>query len=78
MTLTLYVAHILLGMGALEAMGVLDSTTGLPAVVIAALAFVVAATALAAWWSARYPRGPLEAVMHRVVRQAKVRSDAML
>ena len=68
MTLTLYVAHILLGMGALEAMGVLDSAAGLPAVVLAALAFVVPATALAAWWSARYRRGPLEALMHRVIR----------
>ena len=68
MTLTLYVAHILLGMGALEAMGLLESDATLSTVALAALVFMACATALARWWSAYFPRGPLELLMHRVVR----------
>ena len=66
MTLTLYVAHILLGMGTLEAMGWLDGSAGLGQVLLSALLFLLLATLAAALWSRRFARGPLEAVMRRV------------
>ncbi|MBN4957025.1 DUF1624 domain-containing protein [Stenotrophomonas maltophilia] len=66
MTLTLYVGHILLGMGTLEWLGLLDGSASLPTVLLWALLFLMLATGAAWLWSWRFTRGPLEAVMRRV------------
>ena len=57
MTLSLYVGHILLGMGTLEGLGVLDGSASLPAVLWCALLFLLLATAAAWLWSLRFARG---------------------
>ncbi|NNC09890.1 DUF418 domain-containing protein, partial [Corallococcus exiguus] len=66
MTLTLYVGHILLGMGTLEGLGLLDGSASLASVLLWALLFLMLATSAAWLWSWRFARGPLEAVMRRV------------
>lgn len=64
-TLTLYIAHILIGMGILEAMGWLGTATAAQAHG-AALLFCAIATIFAWGWSTKFKRGPLEALMRRV------------
>lgn len=66
MTLTLYVGHILLGMGTLESLGLLDGSASLGSVLLWALLFLMLATGAAWLWSWRFARGPLEALMRRV------------
>lgn len=75
MTLSLYLAHIVLGMGLLEWLGALDGSATLAGVLAAALAFVGIGT-IAAWsWNRRRPHGPVEAVMRRLtVRPARGRA----
>lgn len=64
-TLTLYIAHIVLGMGALEALGYLES--GRAAVAGAAAgAFCVASIAWAWTWSRWSAHGPLEWLLRRM------------
>ena len=65
LALTLYVAHVVLGMGLLEAVGRLYHQTMLFAVG-AALAFTLLGTTSAWAWRSRLQRGPLEALMRRV------------
>jgi len=65
-TLTLYIAHILIGMGILEEMGLLNGVLTGPQITGAAFAFCIAASVYALLWSRRFPRGPLEAVMARI------------
>lgn len=62
LALTLYVAHVVLGMGLLEALGRLENQT-LPFAVLAASAFCGAGVIFAFLWRRRFRRGPLEAVM---------------
>lgn len=64
LALTLYVAHVVLGMGALLLLGRLEGQT-LPFALGAAGVFTVAAVAFAAWWRGRWDRGPLEILMRR-------------
>ncbi|HDX8591489.1 TPA: DUF1624 domain-containing protein [Aeromonas dhakensis] len=64
-TLTLYLAHIMLGMGMLEAIGWLQGQD-LPEVVLAASLFALAALLFANLWSQRFERGPLEWLMRRL------------
>lgn len=65
LALTIYVAHVLIGMGTLEAMGRLEDQT-LGWAVLTGLAFSGAAV-VASWvWRRRFARGPLEAVMRRI------------
>ena len=64
-TLTLYLAHILIGMGTLEALGMLEGRTAGEAAA-ASLLFCLAATVFASLWSRRFRRGPVEALMRRV------------
>ncbi|MCU1125241.1 DUF1624 domain-containing protein [Stenotrophomonas maltophilia] len=66
MTLTLYVGHILLGMGTLESLGLLDGSASLASVLLWALLFLMLATGAAWLWSWQFARGPLEAVMRRI------------
>lgn len=64
-TLTLYIAHILVGMGALEALGLLGGQTVAQAVA-ASMLFCFAATIYALLWSRWFKRGPIEALMRKL------------
>ena len=64
-TLTLYMAHILIGMGILEEMGWLEGK-GLWQMLLAAGLYLVAAGLFAARWEARFGRGPLESLMRHL------------
>lgn len=64
-TLTLYIAHILFGMGTLEALGMLGGQTVAQAVG-ASLLFCFAATVYALIWARCFKRGPVEAVMRKL------------
>jgi uncharacterized protein len=64
-TLTLYIAHILVGMGTLEALNMLGGQTTAQAVG-AALSFCLGATIYANIWSLAFKRGPIEALMRKV------------
>lgn len=61
-TLTLYIAHILVGMGTLEALGMLGNQTP-AAALTASLLFCAAATLYAILWAKVFKRGPIEALM---------------
>jgi uncharacterized membrane protein YeiB len=61
-TLTLYFAHILVGMGILEALQMLDGQTAGEAA-RAALIFCIGATAFSYVWAKRFTHGPLESLL---------------
>ncbi len=63
-TLTLYIAHILIGMGVLEALGRLGGQKVGQAVFASAL-FCLAATIYALIWAKWFKRGPIEALMRK-------------
>lgn len=63
--MTLYVAHVIFGMGFLETIGRLENQS-LPFAVTAALVFSAVAVWVATLWRRRFGRGPLEAVMRSV------------
>jgi uncharacterized membrane protein YeiB len=65
LALTLYVAHVVVGMGVLEALGFLEGQT-LPVAVASALGFCAAGVAFAALWCRVAQRGPLEWAMRRL------------
>lgn len=65
LALTLYIAHVLIGLGVLESMGYLGGQS-LPFAVGAALVFFAVAAAAAWGWRKRFSRGPLEALMRAV------------
>lgn len=65
LALTLYVAHVVLGMGMLEAVGVLESQS-LGFAVSAALVFCLAGIAFATAWRRRFRRGPLAWAMRAI------------
>jgi len=65
MTLTHYVAHVVIGMGTLDALGLLRRQR-LSTVSIAATLFCAAAVGFSWWWERRFARGPLEQLMRRV------------
>lgn len=64
-TLTLYIAHILIGMGVLEAFGLLGSQS-LGNSVIASFAFCAVAAVYALVWSRYFRHGPVESLMRRL------------
>ncbi|MCP4965821.1 MAG: DUF1624 domain-containing protein [bacterium] len=65
LALTLYVAHVVVGLGVLEALGRIEGQT-LPFIVVASLVFSVAAGAASWWWRRHHDRGPLEGLMRRI------------
>lgn len=68
MTLTLYLAHILIGMGSLEAVGALDGAQSLAAATAFSVLFLAASTLLAQLWNCKFPQGPIELLMRFVTR----------
>jgi uncharacterized membrane protein YeiB len=64
-TLTLYIAHILIGMGTMEELGLLGSES-LPTAVSAGLIFCIVAVVYAYFWSRKFKRGPIEFVMRKI------------
>lgn len=65
-TLTLYVAHILIGMGLLEAFGRLDGSLTSPMVFTLSIGFATLTSLYARLWSRIYSRGPLESLMRKI------------
>lgn len=65
-TLTLYIAHILVGMGTLEALGMLDQPGSPQGAYVASVIFVACATIYAWIWSKVFKRGPIEALMRKI------------
>lgn len=62
LALTLYVAHVILGMGFLELLGRLENQS-IQFALCAALVFWLLAMLFAHYWRKRFQRGPLEWVM---------------
>jgi len=69
MTLSLYLAHIFIGMGLLEEVGALNGTWSLQEAALAACAFLAAATPAAWLWALWKPQGPVESLMRRLTAQ---------
>lgn len=67
MTLTLYIAHIFIGMGVLDAMGWLTGQ-GLVQVAVAATTYCLLAITCAFVWTKFFEHGPLEWLMRRLTR----------
>lgn len=65
LALTLYVAHIIIGMGVLEVFGRLENQT-LEFTFGAAALFCVGAVVFSHAWKSRFKRGPLEWIMRRI------------
>lgn len=63
--LTLYVAHVVLGMSVLEAVGWMGTAQTLPRALFAAAAFSLVGVVFSYLWLARYKRGPLETIMRK-------------
>ena len=64
-SLTLYLAHILIGVTALEVLGLIGDQS-LTTAVIAALTFCACAMIYAYLWAKRFKRGPMETLMRRL------------
>ena len=65
MAFTLYVAHVVIGLGTLEGLGWLQRGSVTLAVASAAV-FCLVSVIFAVVWSRHFPRGPLEWVMRRI------------
>ncbi len=65
LALTLYVAHVVIGMGVLEAASRLENQS-LSFAIMAAVAFCILGVAFSTMWTRRFRRGPLEWVMRLV------------
>lgn len=65
LSLTVYVAHVLVGMGTLEALGRLDGEQSLESALAASALFYLLAVLFAVLWTKRFRRGPLEAALRR-------------
>lgn len=66
LSLTVYVAHVLLGMGTLEALGRLDGGQSLESALAASALFYLLAVLFAVLWTKKFRRGPLEAALRRL------------
>ena len=65
LALTLYVGHVIVGLGAIEEMGRLENQS-LPFAVTAAMTFSAGAIVFSTLWRRRFTRGPLEWVMRKI------------
>lgn len=65
LALSLYILHVVAGMGLLAALDLFEGA-GLPLVVASAAVFYAAAVAAAWAWTRRFEHGPLEGLMRRV------------
>ncbi len=65
LALTLYVAHVVIGMGSLEAIGQLENQT-LGFALTAALVFCVVAVVYSTFWLKKFRRGPLEVLLRKI------------
>ena len=65
-TLTLYVAHILIGMGILQAIGKLDGSLTSPQIFAISIGFATLTSLYARAWSSINHRGPLESLMRKI------------
>jgi len=65
-TLTLYIAHVMIGMGILDALDMLSGKETINSAVMSAIVFSIFATVYAYLWSRRYKRGPIEALMRKL------------
>ncbi|MCA8835046.1 MAG: DUF418 domain-containing protein [Proteobacteria bacterium] len=65
LTLSLYLAHIVIGMGVLEILGALEGQS-LTMSVSVALGFCLIGAVFSYLWLSRFKRGPLEALMRRL------------
>ncbi|MCG7492977.1 DUF418 domain-containing protein [Thalassobius sp. Cn5-15] len=65
-SLTLYLAHILIGMGTMEACGLLNGSLSNSAVLLISLSFCTACLIYANLWQHVAKRGPLEALMRKI------------
>lgn len=70
LALTLYVAHVVIGMGILQAIGRLENQT-LSFALMSAVIFCVLSTIFAHLWQKKHKRGPLEAVMRSLTDPRK-------
>lgn len=64
--LTLYVGHIIVGMGIIEELGWIDSGQSLWTAVVFSILFFLASIACSLLWRQHYQRGPFEALMRRL------------
>lgn len=64
-TLTLYIAHIIIGMGTLDALGMLGTQTAQVSL-LAATGFCILATLYAVIWMRFFKHGPLEILMRKI------------
>ena len=64
-TLTLYVAHILVGMGSLEVLGMLGGQT-IQTAMLASTIFCLITMVYAYYWSRSFKYGPIETLMRRI------------
>jgi len=64
LALTLYIAHLIIGRGLLEALGVLDKT--LPYAIGSAVIFCVCAVIFSHFWRKRFEHGPIEWGIRRI------------
>jgi len=69
MALTLYIAHIFVGMGILQGLGLLDGSLGNGAILAIAAVFCASCVLFARLWFSKLHRGPLEAVMRRMTKE---------
>ncbi len=67
LALTFYLAHVILGMGLLESLGMLDKQS-LAFSLTCALIFCVFAVVFASYWRKFFLQGPLEGILRRVSR----------
>ena len=78
LALTLYVAHVVVGMGLLEALGRLENQSP-PFAIGSALVFSGLSILFAHLWRKRFKRGPLEAIMRRLTdSKPRVAADARI
>ena len=69
LSLTLYVAHVVLGMSILEAVDWMGSAQTLPRALFAAAVFFLVGVVFSYLWLARYKLGPLEAIMRKLTER---------